>query len=395
MRILITGGNFVNQGAYLMLAAAVEAIRDRLGGTPVLDLRQGTERQKRSLGVDTLWTPKVARTLGFRATGLVPRLSRGRLPYLMASEIDAVLDVSGFRYGDAWEHIGIGRRADYLEYWHSHGVPVVLLPQAFGPFERTSTVGCRALGASRLVIARDPDSLDHVLQLRGRAPGPRIEQFPDFTAGLTARPTVGSERYRGAVPIVPNWNILERGGDGVGGFEYIRSLAATVTELRARGLAVYGLSHEGAKDVAVLDQVAVLTGGLEIVSGLDGRQLKGLLGTARAVVAGRFHALVSALSQGVPSVIHGWSHKYRWLAEDFDATALVADPADGPDATGAALDLALGDPALGLRIATAATRLEDSTGRMWDLVARTLDLPTTASPAPSAPSRQEIRHGHP
>lgn len=378
MRVLITGGNFVNQGAYLMLAAAAEAVRDKLGGTAVLDVRQGSERQKRTLGVDTLWTPKLARKVGFRASGLVPRLSKGRLPYLMASEIDAVLDVSGFRYGDAWEHIGIGDRAGYLEYWNSHGVPVVLLPQAFGPFERTAEIGRRAMNASRLVIARDPDSLDFVRQVLGPQPRPEIEQFSDFTVGLAPRVPVGLEKYRGAVPIVPNWNILERGGDGVGGFDYIRSLAATVADLRARGVAVYGLSHEGAKDVAILEQVAVLTGGLDIVSGLDGRQLKGLLGTSRAVVAGRFHALVSALSQGVPSVIHGWSHKYRWLAEDFDAADLIAAPADGPEATAAALDRALDDPDLRPRIGAAAQRLKDSTGHMWDLVAATLGVPVSA-----------------
>lgn len=47
-------------------------------------------------------------------------------------------------------------------------------------------------------------------------------------------------------------------------------------------------------------------------------QLKGVLGTARPVVGSRFHALVGALSQGVPVLAIGWSHKYDELLRQFD-----------------------------------------------------------------------------
>jgi colanic acid/amylovoran biosynthesis protein len=374
MKVLVTGANFVNQGAYLMLVTAVRELRERFDAQAVLDLRQGTERQKRAIAVDTLWTPKLARRFGYRGPGTVPAPLRDRLPYLLAGEIDAVLDVSGFRYGDQWAHLALADRAGYLAYWHRHGVPVVMMPQAFGPFATTGAPSLVALRSARLVVPREPESAGHVRDLLARTPGPGPEVLvsSDFTVGTRGRVPAGFGHLDGGVAIVPNWNIAERSGTAEGRAAYVGTLAAAVQHLRARGIAAYGLSHEGAKDVAVLREVATETGGLEIVEGLDGLQLKGLLGTARAAVGGRFHALVSAFSQGVPSVIHGWSHKYTWLARDFAAEDLLASPLDGPAPTLAALDRALDDPSVRADVEAAATKQKSQLDPLWDAVGRHL-----------------------
>jgi colanic acid/amylovoran biosynthesis protein len=59
---------------------------------------------------------------------------------------------------------------------------------------------------------------------------------------------------------------------------------------------------------------------IEIVTETDPLILKRYLGTALFVVGSRFHALVSALSQGVPVLAVGWSHKYEALLSDYQQT---------------------------------------------------------------------------
>lgn len=366
LRILVLGANFTNQGAYLMLRAVVQELRERFDAQPVLDLRTGTERQKRALGIDTLWTPKLGRRLGRMDRGWVPRTLGDRSPYLVASQIDAVVDVSGFRYGDQWAHLALQDRADYLQYWNAHDVPVYLLPQAFGPFEKTSAPASTALRSARLVLPRDPDSEGYVRGLLGPEASDTVFRFPDFTATVKGRFPAARADLRGAVPIVPNWNIAERAADG--GVQYVDNLAAIARHLRSRGIRPYGLSHEGQKDVELLGRVVEQVPDLEVVSGLNGVELKGLLGESSLVVSGRFHALVSSLSQGVPSVMHGWSHKYRWLAADYGAESTRVDPVGSVQDNLAAVDRASQDAGLPAEIRRHAAERRADIERMWELV---------------------------
>ena len=51
--------------------------------------------------------------------------------------IQAVLDLSGYAYGDQWGDLALVATAKHLSRCAAHGRPYLFLPQAYGPFERT------------------------------------------------------------------------------------------------------------------------------------------------------------------------------------------------------------------------------------------------------------------
>ncbi|WP_147305794.1 polysaccharide pyruvyl transferase family protein [Subtercola boreus] len=367
--ILLVGVEFNNQGAYLMLLAAAKVIREQFDAIPVVEFHNGTEEKKRIAGVSAL-VPQ-------RTYGVITRARRFRplrrlwkkFPYVLPTELLAVFDGSGFRYGDQWVNSNLDYTAGKLRDWAARGVPVYMLPQAFGPFEKTAGPSLTAMKASRIVFPRDAESETYVRDiLTGQTP--KVHRHPDFTAGLEGRFPTGYEAYRGRVPIIPNYNIYSRADDGDSQERYLSNLTAIVEHLHGKGLQPYGLAHEGRKDVEILEKVkqrvkSQSSINLELVGGLSGLELKGLIGTAPLIVSGRYHAIVSALSQGVPAVIHGWSHKYRYVADDFDARELQCDPLAAADESIAVIETIIGNTELTGRISAAAQRVKAEMKDMW------------------------------
>lgn len=62
------------------------------------------------------------------------------------------------------------------------------------------------------------------------------------------------------------------------------------------------------------------------------RRLKRLIGTSYALIGPRFHAIVNSLSQGIPTMGMGWSHKYVHLFQDYACEDLLHNLADDEDA---------------------------------------------------------------
>ncbi len=114
------------------------------------------------------------------------------------SDLDAVIDVTGFAFGDEWADSPLGRRARNYERWRFRGVPVYMLPQAFGPFRSTAAPSKLAIESARLVYARDADSLDYVSKLFDGQMPHGVRLAPDFTVSVPGIfPRAVSEPRRG------------------------------------------------------------------------------------------------------------------------------------------------------------------------------------------------------
>jgi len=285
----------------------------------------------------------------------------------------AVVDISGFAYGDFWGPEKLQRRLGRaLTMWHRQRQKLILLPQAFGPFTNGQLAsGMRdVLNQADLVFPRDRVSTGYLSDL-GVA-SDKLEQFPDFTHEVPGRRRGSYPAPKSYFCLIPNAKITV--GRTAGEIErYERFFVDAASRLRS----VLGVEpvvlrfggHEDEKLVELLSSRIVPAPRCFTVA--DPRFAKGLIGSSVAVVSSRFHAVVSALGSSVPCLAVGWSHKYGEAMSEFDCARYSLSLKD-PNMYDA-LDEFVGDVLSGglhARLRAAAARQSTATDRMWDKVIR-------------------------
>ncbi|GGH41200.1 polysaccharide pyruvyl transferase family protein [Microbacterium album] len=359
----IRGTQTHNKGAQLML----EAIVDRLGARNRLSVPPAWSdfAIRGELGVyQTLHEyrlPRLATTLG----DIVP--TRYTLAYGLTRDrdIDAVLDASGFAYSDSFGARRSRREALYGRRWQKRGVPKVMLPQAFGPFSDVTTRrwAREVLEQATIVFARDSVSAEHVASLNLSTD---VRVAPDFTIGLA--PSATPSDFKGSfAAVVPNAKMITSGT--VEHAPYVATLAGYIAAATAAGLEPVLVVHE-AGDAALAEEVRAQKPA-RIYTSPSPRVLKAALGRADAVVSSRFHAVVGGLSQGVPTLALGWSHKYRELLADFGVSDWIVRAEENPDERFTSL---LEDKNGQASLAQARPKLLSQVDEMWSTTEQSLGI---------------------
>jgi colanic acid/amylovoran biosynthesis protein len=351
----IRGTNTQNKGAQLML----QAICARLGNQFELSVPPAmTDRAVRAkLGLrQTLCDPNAPRWTS-SAGNAVPARVKSKFGLTSDRDIDGVLDASGFRYTDQFPVAYPRRDALGGRRWARRGIPKVLMPQAFGPFEKPAVRRWtrEVLEQANLVFVRDGVSEQYVRQLDV---GTRIVRSPDFTIGV--KPTAIAPVSDGPfLALVPNTKLFTH--SGLDRPQYVELLASFSDAARSNGLASVVVVHEESDhDTAreLADRI-----GAPVFSDADPLVLKAALGQATAAVASRFHAIVGCVSQCVPTLALGWSHKYRELLDDFG----VADRLITPESDArTAITRLLADDAGTTRQKNLLPELIEKVELMWD-----------------------------
>lgn len=364
-------GSFSNKGGELMARATVGALGADVDVAVEPWIAPYAERARLGLH-QKLWVRRLGPAAGWPAT-LIPGPIRRRFGIVRDGDLTGVLDASGFRYTDDDRYGPRSARelATNAGRWRRQGTTLILLPQALGPFERPDVREpfLRALDAVDLVYVRDPVSAEHLARI---APGdPRIRLAPDFTIPLRGRRPDDLDTLVGGDPfvaIVPNDRMIERTSPEVGA-AYLGFLEGVIRDVVDLGLRPVLVIHESTRDRAFVDRLRPALGAdPRIVAMADPILLKGILGAARLVIASRYHALISAMSEGVPVVATGWTHKYATLLESFGCPGQLLDPRAAADERRVALAPAVDGPTRtamvdALRRHTAEH--VDATERMW------------------------------
>ena len=383
--ILLHGTGVHNKGAELMAIAVLEHFRSKPNPPEFAvppHFGPYSERAKYAL-----WTLLSERRLGRAKLAAALAHSSFRRKYGLASESDitAVLDASGFAFGDQHGPKPTKDMADACRRWKRQGKKVILLPQAFGPFSSDSIRrACRQLvDYSDLVFARDTQSLEYLVAVVGQRDN--IHLAPDFTN--LVRPVLPRDAgLENAVLVVPNNRMIDK-TEPEQSARYIPFLVECLRMLQRRGEKIAILAH-CPEDLRLANAVVPqLPQGIPVVTSSSPLILKGYLAQARLVVGSRFHALVGALSEGVPVVAVGWSHKYDLLLEDYGCPEMVFRIGRPLEEFAEMVEQALSAetrPGLVARIRAAADHQRQLVHKMWQKVDTTLGFPAEdVRPLPS------------
>lgn len=237
MIVEVKGVQFVNKGAELMLHAIldrVRAARPAASFTVAPNVSSCPYEKLAALGIyPKLWLQRYGIQWGYLGNKLPRRLVRA-YGLKTDSEVDVVLDASGFAYGDQWSPRTTVAMARAVCRWRKQGTRVILLPQAFGPFSSKEIRKAFRVVASQadLIFARDPVSYKHIVDLVGQVP--HLKQAPDFTVLLDGKAPSYFDGASQDVAIIPNQRMMDKTAGPVAN-RYIPFLATCAQEFLDRG----------------------------------------------------------------------------------------------------------------------------------------------------------------
>lgn len=257
-----------------------------------------------------------------------------------------------------------------MKRWKRQGTKVIMLPQAWGPFELSGWDSLRpALVEADLIYARDRQSLDF---LQGRGVSARCA--PDFTNLLSPDLPQAWREAAGSLLLIPNAKVVA-GKNAAARNRYLRFLEAAAATLRELGDDTRILVHEGHEDQLIAAELNTRLGKpLPIMDPDDPMTTKALVGSARAVISSRFHGIISALSASVPTLACGWTHKYVGLMADYGVPNLVVDLNNDSNWSARLRDFAdfVGSERIHFALTAAASAEKAKARAMWEEVAESV-----------------------
>jgi polysaccharide pyruvyl transferase WcaK-like protein len=380
MIIEIRQAGFVNKGAELMLNAVNQKIKERYPEAyvvmaPTYGGPEDTLLRMSKLGIlPKAWFWKKGIDFAFPLSFL-PKKLRQKYGLILNQDVDVVLDAAGFWYSDQWGDYSSQELASSSNTWKRNGTLSVLLPQAFGPFEKGNIQKYVKQWVNNidLIFARETDSFNYLTGVTGKLG--HINQSVDFTNGIKGRLPDSFDQEQCKIALIPNYRMVDKTSESESK-AYIPFMILAARYLIEKGKKPFVLVHEGEADLRLAQQISSACGNIPIVEESDPLFIKGIIGASEATIGSRFHGLVSALSQGVPSLATGWSHKYERLFSDYCFEEGIVSVTDNEDVIKAKIDLIID-----LGTATILTdkllikshELKNQTEAMWEKVFSLID----------------------
>lgn len=335
MKIALSGVETNNKGAELMLYAILQAIERKFPSAivylPAYSVPQGRSYRIHT-NLDLRYNPyeKINSVLSrLKVYGILRRLHIHILDELQNGNwaipgCDYYFDASGFALSDQqisakkWVY-GINERV--INYGKTNA-KVIYLPQAVGPFERDDSREI-ILNHSKYVNLFFPrESVSETYLRKVGFDMKKVKVATDFTSTVEGVFPNGYEHLKGGVCVIPNCKMIAKGTITLD--NYLKLLVLIIEKCKTLGKKVYILNHEGIGDEKLARECAErLNGEVEVVTGLNALEVKGIIGSAYLCITSRFHGVASSLNSCVPCLATSWSHKYAELFKDYGIEDMV------------------------------------------------------------------------
>ncbi len=340
MNILITGGNFYNKGGELMLVTLTDNLKTHLpDATICVSPFLGNAEKLRYMKIKVLNYPlyhygdkkffKKALRFPFLFKSLLLMKGKKIRGEVAMKDIDVVLDISGFAFGEKWGSSPLNNLTLFTRKMKKMGVKFFLMPQAFGPFTKDNMSGDinKVVHNVHLVIARDEQSFSFVKEkVTDQADQQKIVLFPDITLTFKKLVLIDDEAFQNPFCIiVPNERMLDKASERwQKNYYYVLSKLIDII-LTKSNLNIVMLIHAVGQSADALVGRKAIESVRKIYSGRiiyyveeDPVRLKSIISKSTFLIGSRFHALASALSLNIPAIATSWLHKYEMLFQDYD-----------------------------------------------------------------------------
>jgi len=313
-----------NKGAYLMYLSVEEKIKSQFENSKiVVEDRRFTKVEEAK---HNLYKFAHFQRFKIKLHNIIDTAQLAKYNLMKFSEVDLVLNAGGYANGDFWyKTFGKNtfiKKLDWYKRFKKSGVPIILLPQAFDTFtsDFIKNYIVEVHDLVDLIYARDQVSLYNLQSVLGKSE--KVKLAPDFTNLIE----VGHSKLVNGdyVTIIPNSKMIQAGI--ISRKDYIENLLAMANTVYAKDYKIVFLNHEGEGDEELIFEVQDRIDFDSIVlTNIDALEIKSVIKDSKLVITGRFHGLVSALSQSVPVLATSWSHKYKELLSDYNAEDQLLD----------------------------------------------------------------------
>ncbi len=344
-KILIVGANFYNKGAQSMLFVTVSEIKKRcpeikifFATTDIFEedlfvfsrVFYAHTAKQIALGKHELYKrcKCLAKDIIKLISGKHNDFGHYKQLKKLIPDIDLIIDISGFNLGEKWS---ISTQEDYLDnirLARKYQIPMILMPQSFGPFNYRGDKKylleeiSELLTYPKVIFAREREGYDALVKGFGlsnvRLSSDLVLQSQEINVNDVYNneihldvPEISAEN---AVGIVPNSQCFNH-GDKEKIFKLYRSII-DVLLFADKDVYLFSTSSE---DLTLCREICEMFDTNSkvhlILNDFSCLEYNLFVKQFQFLICSRFHGIVHAYRNGVPCIVLGWAIKYNELAD--------------------------------------------------------------------------------